>query len=528
MRRRLLLNILFLMSFLPAALAGAAEGAVEMKLGEYLVEALLNNQSLRAGIKSVEADYYAVLAAMGVQRPQVGASVMGAWLTGQGDESNVATGNAALTVTHRIDLTGRYSLDERQRILGYEISRAQFDNSLNSLIATAEEAWWSAVLARENVRLQQEVLRQRAENHRVTLEKYNQQLVPRLDVVRSEAQVVQAESLVKEAETTWQNLLANLSYIAGGLDVAPVDEALQVPAFDVTLDYEDALKFRPDVRAARLAVERAKLVKKLTGLGKSPTLDLGVQWTPWAEPETAATPQDGEAGASLSLNIPIFDGNQTKYGTLNADRLVQSAEANLESLHEQTRRDITVALNNWRSAAAVEVDRKRQVERAEEELRITELMYAEGMGAQIDLINAQISYRVVRTEYLVAVRDMYVALVDLRKAMGDYSPDEDGNWREAVRRYGKGNDVLGEVGLKTLRDSRVKSAAPGPAPAAGKAAAKTPEPETPGAGDFRLDGGVDTDAAAPRAQEPGLSDSGLSPEEEAAWEALLKKYDLKK
>jgi outer membrane protein TolC len=136
---------------------------------------------------------------------------------------------------------------------------------------------------------------------------------------------------------------------------------------------------------------------------------------------------------------------------MNTDRLIQAAESNLEALREQTRRDITVAMNNWRNAAASEQDKKRQVERSEEELRITELMYSEGMGAQIDLINAQTAYQAVRTEYLDAVKNMYVALVALRKAIGDYSPDENGTWREAVARYGKGNDILGETGLKTLR-----------------------------------------------------------------------------
>ena len=84
-------------------------------------------------------------------------------------------------------------------------------------------------------------------------------------------------------------------------------------------------------------------------------------------------------------------------------------------------------------------------------------MYAEGMGAQIDLINAQTAYQAVKTEYLDAVKNMYVALVALRQAIGDYSPAEDGTWKDAVKIYGKGNDVLGELGLKTLRHkSRTK------------------------------------------------------------------------
>ena len=124
----------------------------------------------------------------------------------------------------------------------------------------------------------------------------------------------------------------------------------------------------------------------------------------------------------MTLTFPITDGNGTKYRTLNADRLIQAAESNLAALKESTRRDITVAMNNWRNAAASEQDKQRQVERAEEELRITELMYSEGMGAQIDLINAQTAYQAVRTEYLDAIRGMYVALVTLRQAIGDYAP----------------------------------------------------------------------------------------------------------
>ncbi|MBQ8693826.1 MAG: TolC family protein, partial [Synergistaceae bacterium] len=194
---------------------------------------------------------------------------------------------------------------------------------------------------------------------------------------------------------------------------------------------------------------------KLRAKGLSPTVDFGFQWSAWADPDTFTTPQKKEVGASITLNMPFFDGNNTKYNVMNSDRLIQQSESNLKDLEEQTRRDIAVALNNWKNASAIEVDRKRQVERAEEELRITELMYTEGMGAQIDLINAQVSYRSVRTEYLSAVQGMYTALVALRKAMAEYAPSEDGSWREAVKRYGKGNNIIGEVGLKSLRDVRL-------------------------------------------------------------------------
>lgn len=452
-KSRLLYIIISLTSiiFLP----NVSNASVQMTLPQYVNEILLNNYSLQAAIKSVEADYYSVLASVGNQRPSIAASLTGSYVTKQTSgvfsQENVTAGNLALRLTQRIDISRSFTLNEQQNILGYEVSRANFDSNVNALIAAAEQTWWSAVLARENMKLQREIVLQRTENHRVTMEKYNQELVPRLDIVRSEAQVVDAETTAKNAETTYMNLLAELSLMAGGLDVEPVDEELQVPEFDVAMSYEEALINRPDVRAAKLNLERAKLVKKLTAKGLSPTLDFGFQVTPWADPETSTTPNNQQAGASLTLTLPITDGKQTKYRTINTDRLIQASEANLKALEESTRRDITVAINNWKNAAAAEQDKQRQVERSEEELRITELMYAEGMGAQIDLINAQTAYQAVRTEYLDAIRGMYVALVALRQAIGGYAPDEDGTWKEAVNRYGKGKDILGELGLKTLR-----------------------------------------------------------------------------
>lgn len=439
-----------------ALLMSPAHARVSMTLPQYIQEILLNNHSLRASVKNVEANYYSVLASVGYQRPSTSASSSLSYATKQGDVNNVTAGNLALRLSQRIDISGSYKLDEQQNILGYEASRANFDNTVNTMIAAAEETWWSAVLARENVKLQKDILKQRSENHRITMEKYNQELVPRLDIVRSDAQVVDAGSLVKSSEALYLNLLAELSLMAGGLDVEPVETELQVPVFDVELNYDDALEYRPDVRAAKINLERSKLVKKLTAKGLSPTLDFAFQFTPWSDPDTFTTPNKHQAGASLTLNLPFTDGNTTKYKVMNADRLIQAAEANLKALEESTRRDITVAINNWREASAAEQDKKIQVERSEEELRITELMYSEGMGAQIDLINAQTAYQIVKTEYLDAIKDMYVALVALRKAIGDYSPDEDGTWKEAVQRYGKGNEVLGEPGLKTLRTDMKK------------------------------------------------------------------------
>lgn len=439
-----------------------AAAAVEVvNLDRYLQMVKEGNHALQSGVRSVEAAYYGVLASVAYQRPWLDGSVNGSWLSGQKTQEertkDITSYNVGIGLTHRIDISGSYTLDEQQQILHYESRRATFDDNVNSLMATAEENYWAAVLARENIALQKDVLRQRMENNRVTAEKFKQQLVPKLDLIRSEAQVVAAESLVTQAESQYRNLLATMTALTGGIEIVPVDEPLVVPHFNVTVGLEKALAFRPDVRAGRLNLDRSRIVKKLTAKGLSPSLNLGISWMPLEDPWNSSSVQKGEATASLSLNIPIVDGNETKYSVLNTDRLIMAAEATLHSLENTTNMELAVALNNWDNAAALEKDKKRQVERSDEELRITELMYNEGMGAQIDLINAQTENQQVRTDYLNAIKGMYIALVELRKAVGDYAPDEQGNWKEAVVKYGKGNKIVNEMKTSELNEQKKKS-----------------------------------------------------------------------
>ncbi|MDR1622839.1 MAG: TolC family protein [Synergistaceae bacterium] len=456
MKQRWILVAAFLLFLSFQGGASGAPAAEVAALDEYLEMVRQGNHSLQAGVRNAEAAYYGVLASVSYQRPSVALSGSVSYVSdqqaGAAHNRNAMTYNTSLGLTHRFDLSGEYTLDERQQILFYESQRAAFDNSVNLLFAAAEDTYWSAVLARENIALQKDVLRQRRENNRVIEEKYRQQLVPRLDLIRSEAQVVAAESLVTEAEAQYRNLLSGMTALTGGTEVVPVEEPLAVPDFDLGAGLEEALLSRPDVRAARLALERGKLVKKLAAKGTAPTLTGAIRWTPWSDPWNASTPQDGEIGASLTLNIPLADGSSTRYRTLNADRLAQAAEASLRSAENSAKQDLAIALNDWERASALEKDKKRQVERSDEELRITELMYNEGMGAQIDLINAQTENQRVRTDYLNAVKGMYAAIVEFRRAIGDYAPDEEGTWKEAAARYGKGTAVVNEMRTLKLKE----------------------------------------------------------------------------
>ena len=65
--------------------------------------------------------------------------------------------------------------------------------------------------------------------------------------------------------------------------------------------------------------------------------------------------------------------------------------------------------------------RRRQAERADKELEIAELMYREGMGSQLDLINAQETDQKSRTELLSAVQELWLVLAEADRVMGRWA-----------------------------------------------------------------------------------------------------------
>ncbi|MCL1940522.1 MAG: TolC family protein, partial [Synergistaceae bacterium] len=427
-------TITFLLIIFAIFMAPASNAAQPVNVEQCLNLVITQNHALLAAAKNVEAAYYQVLASVSYQRLKGSLSIGGNYHTAQSGVEKIYNPlgySVTPSITQIIDISGVNRLNERQSILGYESARASLENTINTLLASAEQAYWSVVMARDNVALQKDVLRQRQENLRVTEEKFKQQLVPKLDVIRATSAVSDAQNAIVNAETALLNSLAILKNYAGGADIEPSDTNFYVPVLSISVNESVALESHPSVRQRKILLAQSEVQKQIAKKGMAPTLGASANWNALYGTSAGSSMESGEAGIGLSLNIPIIDGNQTKYDTLNKSTVVLAALESLLDSEASTILNLTIAHNDWFKAKALEENMYQQVERSNEELKITELMYNEGMGSQLDLITAQTDNQAVRTNYLQAVMGMYSSIVSLRQAMGDYAPTEQGSWKDA-------------------------------------------------------------------------------------------------
>lgn len=394
--------------FLPCAAFSA-----RMDEMQYLALVLERNNDLAAARQEIEARLFSARAELAVQRPSFGLSAEASkWLDrDRGDQQ------ADLSLSHRVNLSGAYGLQEKDLLLGVEILRNQYADAVNERLALAGSAYRKAVMAALNREAMEQIVEKRRESLTVTREKFDKELVSLLELLRAQSQVDDGEAFLLQARQKYEQQLVEMSALAGG---APAIPAVSLPELDgasLVLDEEMAWESRPDVAALRLSRERASVQRSLAAKDLSPFVDLSVGLRV-AEDHIYPQERTGEVFVSAVLTIPLTDGGKASNSAEAAALMVRKAEYELSARRDGLKREADLVRERWARALEIVAIRRRQTERADKELEIAELMYREGMGSQLDLINAQETDQKSRTELLSAIEELWLVLAEADRIMG--------------------------------------------------------------------------------------------------------------
>lgn len=121
-------------------------------------------------------------------------------------------------------------------------------------------------------------------------------------------------------------------------------------------------------------------------------------------------------GATLSLNI--FDGMQRHYKIQQAKLDFKKGENSLKNLQLAIELEGTSAAINYNNAVASLQTQKRNLELAQNIYNVSQKKYEQGVGSNLEVINAQTSLKESETNYFNAVYDMLIYKIDYSKAIG--------------------------------------------------------------------------------------------------------------
>ena len=124
----------------------------------------------------------------------------------------------------------------------------------------------------------------------------------------------------------------------------------------------------------------------------------------------------GFIGAKLS--VPVFTGLNHYYQQQGAKLEVQKVQNNMDMMQDaidlQVQQTKIILNNNLENIKS----QKRNLELAEQVIKQTKIKYDEGVGTNLEVIDAENSFKTAQTNYYDAVYNALVSLIDYQKATG--------------------------------------------------------------------------------------------------------------
>jgi len=121
---------------------------------------------------------------------------------------------------------------------------------------------------------------------------------------------------------------------------------------------------------------------------------------------------------NLVLTLPLFNGFATSARVAQSKAMIRELELTQKGLEETIRFEVRQAILNLQEARESLLSQEKNVEQAQESLRIAELNFSEGLATTLDVSSAQAALTQAKTNYSQALYDYVVSLAELERAMG--------------------------------------------------------------------------------------------------------------
>src|SRR6267378_2303006 len=322
-------------------------------------------------------------------------------------------------------------------------ARANFTAQVNNIILGIIGDYWSVVLARENLSVQQKSLDEAQKSYDHDKKALSLGALPPLDIYRSESQVasrrvglIQAEYSLKQAADQFRrDIGADLDPAIRVLDLELTDQPAplgDLPAMDVAAALSRALTNRPEFEAVRQQLAGDELSVRLAHNNLKPDLELSGFYS---RNGLNNSPAGLDIGLSGSLN-QTFQFTYPTYGaslSLNLPVRRHSAQANLADALVGRRQDqyqerrtaqsitleVTNAVHSLEEAKLTMEAARIAVDLGRETLHADERKYELGAEPVFFVLDAQTQLAQAELNLIQAQVNFQIAVAQLDHATGD-------------------------------------------------------------------------------------------------------------
>ncbi len=316
-----------------------------------------------------------------------------------------------LTSSYRMANYNLRSTEEAQRQSGH------------ATVFNTKSAFYGVLLMREYVSVAEMAIADAEKLYDLVKKQHEVGLASKFDLLRSEVRVVNMRPQVISSRNNLKIMDLNLKTILG-LELDTEIELDGTLRFDpVTLSLpallEKAMLLRPELAQVRFQKGIAGEGYKVARSGALPSLGLSGQFNWWADKlKLGGDVWEDYYAVNLVLNIPLFNGlaNLARMGQAKA--AIKEIEFNEKGLIDRLNFEVRQAVLKVEEARESLASQEKNVEQAQESLRIADLNFAEGLITILDIGQAQTALTQARVNYSQALYNYVMALAEVDRVTG--------------------------------------------------------------------------------------------------------------
>lgn len=290
----------------------------------------------------------------------------------------------------------------------------------NDMRETVTNSYYGMLQADNVQNLSRESVNRLEEHLKNVKAQYDVGVVAKVDVLRSEVELADAQQTLIQAENAYHIAEATLNKIVG----LPMDTTLKLQDSMQYTPYENDMKYcldyaaehRPDLEQARQNVEAAKGALKVARSGYMPQVSASASqnWndTNWPGDENG----NWSVGVGVSMNI--FDTGVTLSKIHGAEADLAKAEESYRDAVDSIMLEVRSTYLNLREAEKRIKTTEVAVAKAEEDYHIAQVRYMAGVGTNTDVLDAQVALTDAQNNYVQSLYDYNTSKTSLETAIG--------------------------------------------------------------------------------------------------------------
>jgi outer membrane protein len=292
----------------------------------------------------------------------------------------------------------------------------------------AKRLYYGLLLAYETARIAQDLFDQAQAHYQDAQKKYEQGVVSKFDVLQSKVQVTKVMPELVKARNSIELIKADLKKLVGirmDCDITP-NGGLIYTLIDIDEDafLKEAYSNRPEMILRLLGVDMKKWAIELAKASAMPQVNGSFDYNYISNNVGHMfNYKHSNWNAGIAITIPIFDGFSAAAKINEARHRYQQADLGKEDVRDQTAVDIKRACLDMKEANSIINSQKSGIEEAREALKISYISFDNGVGTNLDVLDAQTSLSQIEKNLAEAIYDYLMARAYLDKALGRLGRD---------------------------------------------------------------------------------------------------------